>query len=175
VGTARASWIVADHARLIRAEHPLASGTNGLGSPGNGETDGRSGAVTRPYEDVPGLGAQSKVVIDQTGLGGGSRARINAAHSGQLRREAHAGIGDGIGDRGGVKHAQGGNCRGLIRAHSRAEKNGDRNRRNNENHGNDDQQLNERESFLSPHKSNSPTTGYSRRTLLRDKVANRSV
>src|SRR6267378_8291877 len=65
VGTSRAGWIVADHASLIRAKHPLASRTDGLRSPGNGETDRRSGAVACPHEDVPGLGALSKVVIDQ--------------------------------------------------------------------------------------------------------------
>src|SRR6266481_1092153 len=42
------------------------------------------------------------------------RTRICAAKGNQLRRETHVGIGDGIGNGGGVDHAEGGNRGRLI-------------------------------------------------------------
>src|SRR5260370_31624102 len=61
------------------------------------------------------------------------------------------GDGGGNGGRRRVDDAEGGNGGGLGSAHAGAEKIGDGNRRNNQDHGDHEEQLNQRESFVTTH------------------------
>jgi hypothetical protein len=68
-----------------------------------------------------------------------------------LRRETQVRIGDGIGDRRGVNHTEGGNRGRFIGAEARPEKIGDGNRGNDQDYRDDEEQLNQRESSVASH------------------------
>ena len=141
VGATGAGGVIVDHARVIRTVHQLTRPADYLGRGGDDESDRRNGAVTCPHEGVAGLSSLGKDVIDQAGLCRRAWARIGPAESGQLRRVAQVGIGDGKGNGGGVDHAEGGNCGGLIGAKAGPEKIGDGNCRDDQQHTDDDEQL----------------------------------
>ena len=161
VGATGAGGIIVDHARLIRTEHPLARRADGLRCARDDVGDRRNGAVPRQHEGVAGLVALGKTVIDQAGLRRRGRTRICAAKSSQLRRETHVGIGDGIGNGGGVDHAEGGNRGSLIGAEARLEKIGHGDGRDDQDHRDNEEQLNQGESSVAPHEH--PTSKLFRR------------
>ena len=149
--TAGAAGVVVDDAALIGAEHPLAGGAGNLGSTSDSKRDRRNAAIACPHKGVAAFHALGQVVIDQASCDRRGHARSGTTKMGKQCRETASGLGDGLGDRGCVDYAEGGNSGGLVSTNAGPEKTGHGNRGNDQNYGDDNEQLDKRESSRSSH------------------------
>ncbi len=108
-------------------------------------------AIPRQFEFVAILQSLGEGIVDQAGLARYGCARIGTAQIRELCRISEIRVAVRIGNSTGNDHPERSNRIRLIRTHARTQKTGYGNRRNDQDDRYDQQQLNQRKSFLISH------------------------